>query len=57
MQLNTITELLDIPNYKVIHMIQNDGDSLHVLVDQVQRLRRYVPAVAVSMQEGSTAFG
>ncbi|MFA4917069.1 MAG: ISL3 family transposase [Syntrophales bacterium] len=34
MQLDTITELLDIPNYKATHMIQNAGDSLHFIVEQ-----------------------
>ncbi len=38
MQLDTITELLDIPNYKVTHVIQNDGSSLHFIVDQVEPL-------------------
>ena len=35
MQLDTITELLDIPNYKVTHLIHNDGGSLHFIVDQI----------------------
>lgn len=34
MQLNTITELLDIPNYKVTHMIQNDGICFRFIVEQ-----------------------
>ena len=38
MQLNTITELLDIPNYKVTHVIHNDGNSLHFIVEQIERL-------------------
>lgn len=36
MQLNTITELLNIPNYKVTHMIRNTNDSLHVMLDQME---------------------
>lgn len=36
MQLDTITELLDIPNYKVTHMIQNDGSSLHFICEQAK---------------------
>jgi len=36
MQLNTITELLNIPNYKVTHMIKNTNDSLHVMLDQME---------------------
>ena len=35
MQLDTITELLDIPNYKVTHLIENDGSSFHFIVDQI----------------------
>ena len=38
MQLDTITELLGIPNYKVTHMIQNDDDGLHFILDQVELL-------------------
>jgi len=38
MQLDTITELLGIPNYKVTHVIQNDGSSLHFVVDQIEPL-------------------
>ena len=38
MQLNTITELLDIPNYKVTHVIHNDGNRLHFIVEQIERL-------------------
>ena len=38
MQLDTITELLDIPNYKVTHLIQSDGGSLHFIVDQIDPL-------------------
>ena len=38
MQLDTITELLDIPNYNVTHVIQNDGSSLHFIVDQIEPL-------------------
>ena len=38
MQLDTIAELLDIPNYKVTHVIQNDGSSLHFIVDQIEPL-------------------
>ena len=36
MQLNTITELLNIPNYKVTHMIKNTNDSLHVMLGQME---------------------
>jgi len=36
MQLNTITELLNIPNYKVTHMIRNTSDRLHVMLDQME---------------------
>ncbi len=35
MQLDTITELLGIPNYRVTHLIHNDGSSLHFIVDQI----------------------
>ena len=56
MQLDTITELLDIPNYKVTHVIQNDGSSLHFIVDQIEPCHLSVPAVAVFMREGSTAY-
>ena len=38
MQLDTITELLDIPDYKVTHVIQNDGSSFHFIVDQIEPL-------------------
>jgi transposase len=38
MQLDTITELLDIPNYKVTHMIHHDGSSLHFIVAQAEPL-------------------
>ena len=38
MQLDTITELLGIPNYKVTHVIQNDGSSLHYIMDQIEQL-------------------
>ena len=38
MQLDTITELLDIPNYKVTHLIQNDGSRLHFIIDQIDPL-------------------
>lgn len=38
MQLDTITELLGIPNYKVTHMIRNDDRRLHFIVDQVEPL-------------------
>ena len=34
MQLDTITELLGIPNYKATRMIQNNGASLHFIVEQ-----------------------
>jgi transposase len=34
MQLDAITELLAIPNYKATHMIQNDGNSFHFIVEQ-----------------------
>lgn len=38
MQLDTITELLDIPNYKVARMVQNDGSSLHFILEQTVSL-------------------
>lgn len=38
MQLDTITELLGIPDYKVTHMIQNDGCSFHFIVAQIRPL-------------------
>lgn len=38
MRLDTITELLGIPNYKVTHVIQNDGSSFHFIVDYVEPL-------------------
>ncbi|MGZ3581038.1 MAG: ISL3 family transposase [Syntrophales bacterium] len=38
MQLDTITELLDIPNYKVTHLIHDDGNRLHFIIDQIDPL-------------------
>jgi transposase len=38
MQLDTITELLGIPNYKVTHVIHRDGSSLHFIVDRIHPL-------------------
>ena len=38
MQLDTITELLGIPNYKVTHMIRNDACGLHFLLAQIEPL-------------------
>ena len=38
MQLDTITELLDIPNYKVTHLIHDDGSRLHFIIDQIDPL-------------------
>ncbi len=38
MQLDTITELPGIPNYKVTHVIHNDGSSLHFIIDQIEPL-------------------
>ena len=54
MQLDTITELLDIPNYKVTHLIQMTAA---VSILSLIRLIHYhlsVPAAAVSMRAEST---
>jgi transposase len=36
MQLETITELLNIPNFKVSHLIRNDQDSLHFVLKLIE---------------------
>jgi transposase len=51
MQLATITELLDIPNYKVTHLIQNDGSRLHFIIDQIDPLPPVCPGCG-SVHEG-----
>lgn len=48
MQLDTITELLDIPNYKTTHLIHNDGNSLHFIIDLIH-CRPFVPGVDAFM--------
>ncbi len=57
MKLNTITELLDIPNYKVTHMIHNDGKGLHFIVEQIERLPSVCSGCGRVHAEGFTALG
>jgi len=38
MQLETITELLNIPNFKVSHVIRNDQTSLHFLLKPIEEI-------------------